>query len=112
MPTPFVPLSTGVYQPTSAFHAIPLHTAVCHAQTGALIALTGPAHDPTSHAYATLFAASSNFLLEAVRQGRVACRLLAEKHMEAGDFESGGYWMKKANACGDAIAAATGQWEV
>lgn len=59
MPTPLNPhrpLTTGVYLPSQAFLTLPAHTAVCDATTGALIAVTGPAHDPESLAYATLFA--------------------------------------------------------
>jgi hypothetical protein len=62
MPTPLNPhrkLTTGVYAPSKPFLSIPLHTAVCDAQTGDLIAVTGPAGDPASEAYAVLFAQSA-----------------------------------------------------
>jgi hypothetical protein len=53
---PVRPLAVGYYVPTAAFLNVKEHTAVMDAETRALIAVTGPAHDPASEAWAILFA--------------------------------------------------------
>ncbi len=55
-------LAVGYYTPTTKFLQIPEHTAVMDAETRGLVAVTGPAHDPESHAYAQLFAAAPELL--------------------------------------------------
>jgi len=60
-------LTTGTYATTPAFSAIPEHTAVCFDDDGGLVAVTGPANDPKSEAYARLFSAAPD-LLEALRE--------------------------------------------
>lgn len=54
------PLSVGTYQATESFRAITQHECVCFADDGGLVALTGPAGEAESAAYAKLFAAAPN----------------------------------------------------
>jgi len=58
-------LEVGYYQPSKGFVSIPEHTAVMDSRTLSLIAVTGPAHDAESEAYARLFAASPQLLMAA-----------------------------------------------
>lgn len=46
----------STYQTTPEFAAIPRHEAVAFADSGTLIAVTGPAGDPEAKRYAKLFA--------------------------------------------------------
>jgi hypothetical protein len=78
-PKPLTKLTTGYYQPTTTFQRIEEHTAVMDAETCALIAVTGQAHDPESEAMARLFAAAPA-LLDACR---TAQRALADGTYDA-----------------------------
>ena len=77
------PLAVGYYTPTQNFLEIPEHVAVMDAETGALIAVTGPIGDAESRAYAEMFAAAGEIPAVVDRMGiaiiaRAALKLTAE----------------------------------
>ena len=51
-------LAVDVYQPTAEFLAIPLHTAVCEAESREVVAVTGPADHAASAQDAAVFVAA------------------------------------------------------
>lgn len=55
-------LTTGTYRPSNHFQSIREHAAVCFEDDEMLVAVTGPAGDGESEAYAKLFAASPALL--------------------------------------------------
>jgi hypothetical protein len=57
-------LTVGFYQTTEAFKSIIEHTAVMNEETGLLVAVTGPAHDPESERLARLFASAPELEVE------------------------------------------------
>jgi len=63
------PMTVGCYTPTREFLEIPEHVAVMDAETGQLIAVTGPGGDAESRVYAELFAAAGEITAVVDRMG-------------------------------------------
>lgn len=95
-------LEVGYYKPSRQFNLIREHTAVMDGKTLALIAVTGPAHDAESEAYARLFAASHQLLMAA----RFALSVLkANNPVERSEFLA----IEKLT---EAIAAVNNKWDI
>jgi len=93
------PLAAGYYDTTDSFRAIPHHCCVYFEDDDTLVAVTGPAHDQESQAYAQLFAAAPALMTLAEE---IAAWLIAPDTSQ----ETLTYFANKSRA---AIAQAKGQ---